>query len=562
MPLSKRDREFRLPKISYLDFKQLEMDRVLTAFFARLAHNGYPSRLKKRVENTVEDFVEEFLEHPEWFGGFQNHRDVVTMWVETHLMDLVNRGKANQAVAAPRPLHGFTYRFRNPKHSRDYGAAQHLYETIYWARNGAGQKALEHLNDFFFQGHDKVTGRVQSESTLDVETQALLRLLDQVEDAPDTRSGRDSFAPLCVGSADLLAEDIQRLLFYRPFIPRSVMVDYLKVLLAFHLALNHLRLFKLLPALLKRKGADPTCAPSACPMNPKSIDDPHGDCPYRVGLLVDVAGQPSSAMAALAERSADTHYRRIPSFVKAYFATRKLDEFAIDLVRRGKLNKPTGGNFSVGEVLQLLEPMHKGEREKFFGQRVYGLIQDSSGAKDADLDPEVKAVTEMGLSEFETYIEMLVALRGKFHRQYITECIDSLMLKHRPGALIAQARTKNAPRRFVLDSRLLEVLLQIAVLRPGGSLGYHTGELRIDELLVFLRERYGLHIDQLPRGDGFGPPSIADRQALRENAKAFVSRLREVGFYRDLSDAYVTQTITPRYQIAEDASVPTAGGEA
>ena len=206
--------------------------------------------------------------------------------------------------------------------------------------------------------------------------------------------------------------------------------------------------------------------------------------------------------------------------------------------------------------------MHKGEREKFFGQRVYGLIQDSSGAKDADLDPEVKAVTEMGLSEFETYIEMLVALRGKFHRQYITECIDSLLLKHRPGALIAQGRTKNAPRRFVLDSRLLEVLLQIAVLRPGGSLGYHTGELRIDELLVFLCERYGLHIDQLPRGDGFGPPSIADRQALRKNAKAFVSRLREVGFYRDLSDAYVTQTITPRYQIAEDAAVSTAGGEA
>ena len=35
--------------------------------------------------------------------------------------------------------------FANPKHSRDYGAAQHLYETIYWARNGAGQKALEHI---------------------------------------------------------------------------------------------------------------------------------------------------------------------------------------------------------------------------------------------------------------------------------------------------------------------------------------------------------------------------------------------------------------------------------
>jgi hypothetical protein len=559
MSLSKRDREFRLPKISYLDFKHLEMDRVLTAFFARLAHNGYPSRLRRKVELSVESFVEEFMEHPEWFTGFQAHRDVLARWVETHLLDVVNRGKATQAVAAPRPLHGFTYRFRNPKHSRDYGAAQHLYETLYGARNGAGQKAIEHLNDFFFQGHDKVTGKADAGVALDVETQALLRLLDQVEDAPDTKSGRDTFAPLCVGAADLLAEDIQRLLFYQRFIPRSVMVEYLKVLIAFHLGLYHLRLLKLLPALVRKKGADPTCATGACPMNPKSPDNPFGDCPYRVGLLVDVAGQPGTPMASLAERSADTHYRRIPPFLRAYFATKKLDEFATDLVRRGKLPKPPSGEFSVGEVLQLLDAPLKAEREKFFGQRVSSLVEETSGAKDAELDPEVKAVTEMGLSEFDAYIEMIVALRGPFHRKYVTQCIDSLLLKNRAGALIAQGRTKEAPRRFVLDSRLLEVLLQIAVLKPGGADGFYTGEMRVDELLVFLRERYGIFIDQLPRGDGFATTSIEDRRALRDNVRAFTGRLREVGFYRDLSDAYVTQTITPRYRIAAEGTA--AGGQ-
>jgi hypothetical protein len=555
MSLSKRDREFRLPKISYLDFKHLEMDRVLTAFFARLAHNGYPSRLRRKVELSAESFVEEFLEHPEWFTGFKDHRDVLERWVETHLLDVVNRGKPNQAVAAPRPLHGFTYRFRNPKHSRDYGAAQHLYELLYGARNGAGQKAIEHLNHFFFQGHDKVTGKADAGAVLDVETQALLRLLDQVEDAPDTKSGRDTFAPLCVGAADLLAEDIQRLLFYQRFIPRSVMVDYLKVLIAFHLGLYHLRLMKLLPSLVRRKGADPTCAVGACPMNAKSPDKPFGDCPHRIGLLVDVAGQPGTPMAALAERSADTHYRRIPTFVRAYFATKKLDEFATDLVRRGKLSKPASGDFSVGEVLQLLDAPLKAEREKFFGQRISSLVEETSGAKDAELDPELKAVTEMNLSEFDAYIEMIVALRGRFHRQYIVECLDSLLLKNRSGAALAQGRTKSAPRRFVLDSRLLEVLLQIAVLKPGGTEGFHTGELRVDELLVFLRERYGIHIDQLPRGDGFATTSMEDRRALRDNARAFTGRLREVGFYRDLSDAYVTQTITPRYRIAEDGLV-------
>ena len=40
---------------------------------------------------------------------------------------------------------------------------------------------------------------------------------------------------------------------------------------------------------------------------------------------------------------------------------------------------------------------------------------------------------------------------------------------------------------------------------------------------------------------------------LRENRAAFIARLREIGFYSDLSDAYLTQTITPRYIIEASA---------
>jgi len=40
-----------------------------------------------------------------------------------------------------------------------------------------------------------------------------------------------------------------------------------------------------------------------------------------------------------------------------------------------------------------------------------------------------------------------------------------------------------------------------------------------------------------------------DRRALRLNLEAFKRRLREIGFYEDLSDAYVTQKVSPRYAI-------------
>lgn len=550
MALQKKDREFRLPKISYLDFKTIEMDRVLTGLFERLEHGGYPSVFRDKRELTVDKFVDDILDASDKFLGFTQHRDVVARWVETHLMDIVNRGKKNAAVAGPRPLHGYTYRFRNPKHSRDYGAAQHLYQMLYHARHLAGHKAIEHLKGFFFDGFDKLTRELNDKALTDIETATLLHFLSQRKDTADTRAGGDRFAPVCIGSADLMAEDIQRLLFYKPFMPRSVMVEYLKVLLSFHLALYHLRLLKLLPTWQKLEGANSLCAESACPVKPREQREPQGDCPYKLGLFVDLSGSAESSTAALAERSADGYYRRIPGFVRAYFVAKKLDEFSEHLVRRGKLIRPLNSVLSVGELYGLQGEPFAEERDKFFGERLAGLLESLSEG-DAGLGAEVEAITKMGLSDFETYIEILVALRGAFHRKYIIESLDATMLKNKSGALLAQTRARNAPRRFALESRLLEVLLQIAVLRPGGDRGYFTGEMRIDDLLSFLRERYGLYIDQLPPAEGFSAPTIDERKALRSNVQAFTGRLREIGFYRDLSDAYVTQTVVPRYTIAE-----------
>jgi hypothetical protein len=550
MALQKKDREFRLPKISYLDFKTIEMDRVLTGLFERLEHGGYPSVFRDKRELTVDKFVDDIIEASDKFLGFGQHRNMVERWVETHLMDIVNRGKKNQAVAGPRPLHGYTYRFRNPKHSRDYGASQHLYQMLHHARKLAGHRAIEHLKAFFFDGFNKVTRELNDKELTDIETATLLHFLSQRKDTADTRAGGDRFAPLCIGSADLMAEDIQRLLFYKPFMPRTVMVEYLKLLLSFHLALYHLRLLKLLPAWQKIKGANSLCLESACPMSPRQEHEPQGDCPYKFGLFVDVTGNASSATAGLAEQSADGYFRRIPSFVRAYFVAKKLDEFSEHLLRRGKLIRSLSSVFSVGELYGLQGEQFEDERDKFFGERLSGLLESLSDDENG-LPTEVEAITKLHLSDFDTYIEILCSLRGGFHREFIIRSFDALMQKNKIGALLAQSRAKNAPRRFVLESRLLEVLLQIAVLRPGGDQGYFTGEMRIEDLFRFLRERYGIYIDQLPQREGFSTPTIDERKALRTNVQAFTTRLREIGFYRDLSDAYVSQTVTPRYRIAE-----------
>lgn len=560
MSIKGRDKEFRTSKTTYVDFKHIEMDRVLTMLFPRLKYDGYASRRPPRGGDlTIEAFVEDFLEHPEWFAGFGRYPQVVHRWIETDLMDVVNRGKANQAVAAPRPLHGNTYKFRNAKHTRDYGAAEQIYWMLYYARKSKGQAVCAALRRFFFPGIDLVTDRYDPSASVDVETQAILRLDHQVtQDMKDSKEP-SRFQPLCIGQADIMADDILRLLAYEPYIPRSVLVDYLKTLLAFHLALYHLKLLQILPKLVKQRAGNDLCITKECPINPGLDNAPEG-CPYRVALVVDMGDVNNPHMAELARKSTDRLYRQIPAFVQANFVVKKLDEMADYLSKKtGKLSSPASGVFSVGDLVSLLKPEHDSDRQAYFKFRLASLIEESTTGNE-DIDPEIREVTAMGLGEFESFIEILMAYRGKYHRQYITECLDSLLLKNKENGLLAQSRTKGSPRRFVLGSKLLEVLLQITVLTQDSG-RFVTREVRIEELLAFLRDRYGLYIDRLPE-NGQANSSIMDRRALRLNLEAFKRRLREIGFFEDLSDAYVTQKVSPRYAIERNSGTAKNGRHA
>ncbi|MFC9493758.1 hypothetical protein [Streptomyces sp. NPDC056982] len=538
---------FHHPGVSRIDYKPLDMDRVLTALLARLWHDGRPSKISRDKTLDVEVFVKLLLEHSEVFDGFD--RETTARWTATHLLDLVNRGRADESVAGPRPLHGFVYRFRNSRKSRPYGADEQLYEML-----AADEGALKGLREFFFSDVDRSTGAITPGPDTDVETQALLHLVElaggQMQDRPDSGKPRTPHPPLCAEPAQQLCQDVMRLLYHQDHMPRTVLVDHLKTLFAFHLALYHLRLVKLLPAALTRG-----TAPTACRKGHTGTTAADR-CPYQVRLFLDVEGTPGTRAAALAEHSADIWYRRIPRFVQANYQIKKLDEFAENLAAQGDGPARSGGrNYAtLDEALRLLGKSYAKKRDSFFQQRATRVRDEEK-----ELPPEVKQITQLKLDPFDEYTEMLMHYRGRYYRGQFVKCLDSMLLKHRPGALIAQPRGgrggDTSGRRFILDARLLEVLLQVSLLRKeaDGSGNLATAPMRVDEFLALLRDRYGLHVDRLPEGDGFTGAHLDDQTALRANSTAFLNRLREIGYYQDMSDAYLTQTITPRYTIGTAA---------
>jgi hypothetical protein len=534
MALDGKDRAFRCDAISRIDYKTLTMDRVLTAFLARLWHDGVPSRMSRAVDLSVEDYLSLLLESDAPFDGFAENEDISRRWVGTHLLDLVNRGRVTEGVAGPRPLHGFAYRLRNSRRSRPYGADEQLYELL-----AVKPLAVQKLKDFFFSDIE-ADGSVIPGPDIDVESQALLSMVSmterEVQDRPDG-STRKPLVPLCKQPAELMADDVLRLLLHRDFMPRTVLVEHLKILLSFHLALYHLRMIKLVPATVRAGAVDPAC----------TRGHRQGEqCPYAANIFVDVIGVDTGVAAPYAARSAAIWYGRLPQFVRGTFAVLKLGDFAGDLVKHRKLSKAGGGSeLPAIEAIALLADKYKKDREVFFDMRVRRILDD----EEEPLAPDLQTIVDLGLNRFETYLELIMHYRGAFQRKYLVDCLDSLLMKNRPGQMVTQPRGKAGVRRFVLDSRLLEVLLQVALVKQDETGQMRTQPIRVDEVLDLLRDRYGLHIDQLPSGDGFAGADVQDQAALRENSRAFVDRLREIGYYRDMSDAYLTQTITPRFTI-------------
>ena len=122
-------------------------------------------------------------------------------------------------------------------------------------------------------------------------------------------------------------------------------------------------------------------------------------------------------------------------------------------------------------------------------------------------------------------------------------------MKNSESQVLADGRrSRKHPRRGSLGSKLLETLVQLLVLRQNEHGIYETRALSIDELAQLIRDRYGLIINgsNEPR---FAGADVETHAAFKDNMEAFKNKLRQIGFYTDLSDAYLLQKIRPRYKI-------------
>jgi hypothetical protein len=547
MKLPPHYQEFRNPKVFYPDPKSVELDRVLINFFLLLRCDGFrpASRGRPRASaERVEHHLDQLAAMP-GVEGFDDHREVAKAWLESDIFDLVNRGTARESVASLRPLHLDAHKIRVAKACRDYNVADALYAFLEFGE----PQALRDLKQYLDRGRDAGTSQYDGRENLDIETLTVLKLVAELPAQHPSGERAAPERPTCIGQARVLCDDVQRLLAYQDEVPRPVMIDYLKTIFGLHVALYTLRLSRQLAGWIEDRRAHPTCR--NCPVHgAKAV--PFEGCPYPQHFMVDMGGDFRSRTAEMAQESAAAEYGRLAVLTRSLFTMNQLLRFARD---EGTIHIPP----DAFEVPSLLDE-HAAELNAEFRYRLKEL-RSANENDESGLGPEELAILDAGLDPFDTFIELVTHVRQAHHVRYLHQMLDKLFQKNADAGALVQGRSQANPRRWKLGGRLLEVFVQIAVLRWTESAGrkeFYTEPMLVDDFVRWVEDRYGFGV---LAGEG---RSVAteDHRAFRDNVRALKDRLREIGFYDDVSDAYNAQTIRPRYSVHRTIAHHSDGGSA
>ena len=514
--LNKQESTFRNELLFTADAKTIRIDNTLVNLFMLLKHEGIRPKQRTRKGDNV--FIEldklksifQKLEENNELEGFKEHPEAVELWLRTNLVNMVNRGNSEkEKISSLRPIHLESYRVRNVPNTRDYFTADQIYLML-----GQNPIVKEDLRSFLAEGWDKTTNKLLHSKELDVDSLGILYLIKNVSPGfLESNTTLNKIKPILTEQAELFCDDVRRLLVYKSKIPRNVLIDYLKTITSFHLSLYIHKVIYLLP---------------------KMIEVGTKDIPDDWSVVLDTTDDFESKVSSIAISDAEKTYNSLYKYIKATFKINSVIQ---------KLKLEESNSDSIEKALNIIKNEINQYEIKF--ETYWDIVYQEQDEDDKNLLAEM---VKYETTYFDRYVELLLKVRGKYQHKSHIELLDSLSQKNNERGFLAQGRSKKHPRRYVLGTRLLEALVQIQVLHLDGN-KFITQSLSVEELMNNLRNRYGLIINGLNE-ERFQNTDLYTHLAFKENVEAFKMKLRQIGFYNDLSDAYILQKIRLRYELS------------
>ena len=452
------------------------------------------------------------LENDGWIKGVSDNPEGVEDWLRSSLLELVNRGNVvKEHVSTLKPLHLLSFRVQNSKYCRDYRASDQLYLML-----RINKAVMDGLVKYLSKGWDKNSDCIITKEPLDVDTTGILYITKDLRERKNMNKEADAIPlPFLSKQADLFTDDIRRLLLYKDKLPRAVFIDYLRILCGLHLTLYAMKVVYLLPKMVETGSRD--------------VEDDWS-------MVVDVTDNLDSDVAQYACKDVEIMENGFGKYIRS--------TYMVDIIQQRK-------SCNIDEALRYLK--EDNDKSGEFYESALNNIKNSLPLNE-DKEFDQNDFNEMleyfpDNDYFDMFLQVLEKSNlGGYQYRYLREFIDSTAMKNSSSMLLADSRSRRHPRRGALGSKLLETMVQILVLKETPNGNYESRSLSIDELAVGIRQRYGLIINGVGE-KRFANADVEMNSAFRSNMDAFKSKLRQIGFYTDMSDACILQKIHPRYNL-------------
>lgn len=547
-----------------IELNNFNTDTFLPALFFKIMSRGRTRVKGKDDQQAIRTYVEKLADHP-LLAGFQtpNGHRVLEKFVRTSLITTSSIGlaKRGEQILALTPYSLLSYKPELPaSSSRHRGVDAFIYRVLLEhvrigdsLENAQNKLRDDYIIKLFGKGikFDRTPGSIEAtydeQTELDTITRMSLAFIDGFNAAKFGRENEVSKPSPCPALATQLAQDI--LLFlntYSERMPIQALTYYFQALIGFEMYCYSLRLATAVNELVRNANELPLAM----------RDHAERSKPL---IYLDFTGRPkhlSGQMAAeCVRRDVETFQQFFRSMLQLRWLDKQVTKFkksastksAVERILQGRSNGAT----YLQSILQMREDPHLQYSFNAAAQHDIASIREATLPNVEEGDETESGWLDEITAPAQTDIDQLVLLLEEGQRQsalshYISWIVGAGGMNKTHGLLSGISRPRRT-WRYAPGNDLLSLLVQLATAHaiPNEQRGTDAGpsEIRLQDFLHFLEDRYGIIVDR-------PPPEIHGAEysaAARDNLRAMLSRLRQMGIFTDLSDDFTVQRLRPPY---------------
>ncbi len=553
--LPKPSRQWKFDRLFIVELNDFDVERLLPTLFYLIITRGRERGARRNDPKDFDAFLDRLLRHGRLKGFDQPEtRRTMERWLRAAIvrMGRTGRGKKGEQIEFPLPWTLLTYKSGLPTEiSRQRKVHVFVYqlltEAMGEAYGGSGEAQLEQLiKRAFGRGASigappKYDGQYDGKTELDVHILLSMLYLDGFElSGVGKKATAEVSDPALPSLAKSMARDLLRFIIaYERRMPVLGLTRGLVTLLNLELFTYTLKMFYAVNSLVSTH-ALPLAMSDGTPMSPPEV-------------YVDFTRERGSVSDELARACVDRDLEELRLFFESSLLLRTIHRF-LEFIP--ELQSQLKG-LSTPEYLRRLDSlrMHPGVLARAQAE-LEGIRHETLDACQNDTERKVAeeyfAKEIQGGDAFTVALKLLAEAGKKNNVRNTTQWFWSVGGLRKDYGLLAGNTTGRRNWRYAPSDDLLATLVRLAMIEdPGGDLKHITtrSTLPLSDFLEFLERKFGFIVAR--------PPAFLDdvtaRTAATRNLEALKRRLRQMGFFRDLSDDFNAQYL--HMQMAEEDRV-------